>query len=159
VDIPNQEVTIVKDIEGATALRVVYSYVGNATMREFDQFFHITLYSDGITNLDKFLGLSAAIIQTQQALLLEQFNFLSPTSYAANGYTCQVFLQKIRALRFEQPPRTEGQALADIVVEMHFQVSGQMRLGQSLSGGFGIIESIHTRGQSGPGVNIVPGVG
>jgi hypothetical protein len=159
VDIPNQEVTIVKDIEGASALRVVYSYVGNATMREFDQAFQITFYSNGYATLDKFLGLTAAIIQTQQALLLEQFNFQSPTSYAANGYTCQVFLQKVRLLRFEQPLRIEGQALGDIMVAMHFQASGQMRLGQSLSGLFGIIESIHTRGQGGAGVNIVPGVG
>jgi hypothetical protein len=44
-------------------------------------------------------------------------------------------------------------------VILNFQVTGTEQLGKSLSGGFGLIESVHTRGESGPGVNIVPGLG
>jgi hypothetical protein len=159
VNLAGPNFTVVKDISEADLLRVAYSYVGNVHLREFEQGFYIDLYSDGWAGIDQWLGLTSAIIQTQQALLLEQFNFLSPTNFSANGFVSGASLQKIKLLKFEPQPLMEGQALDDARIRVYFSVTGQMRLGQSLSGGFGIISSIHTRGQDGPGVNIVPNVG
>lgn len=159
VDIPTQAVTLVPDIAAASALRITYSYVGNASVKEFEQQLQVCLYVDGWADADRLMGLPAAIIQSQQASLLEQFNFQTPTSFSANSYTCQAYIQKIKLLRFEPVARVPEQAAGDVAVAMRYQVSGQMRLGQSLSGGFGLIQSIHTRGASGPGINIVPGLG
>ncbi|MFM2376608.1 MAG: hypothetical protein RLZZ165_1705 [Bacteroidota bacterium] len=159
VSVPAKSVVLTKDIAGAKALRIGYSYVGNATMKEFDQEFRITFYLNGTADTDRWVGLTAAIVQSQQALLLDQFNFQTPTSFAANNYTCQVFLQKVKLLRIESLPRVAGQAAADVVIGMSFLATGQMRLGQSAVAGFGIIQSIHTRGASGSGVVIKPGLG
>jgi len=151
--------TVVKDITDASVLRVLYSYVGNTHLREFEQGFYIDIYHDGWAATDQWLGLTAAIVQTQQALLLEQFNFLSPTNFSANGFVSGVTIQKIKLLRFEPQMLEEGQSLNDAHLRIYFSVLGQLRLGQGLSGGFGIISSIHTQGLSGPGVNIQPGLG
>jgi hypothetical protein len=159
VNIPARQITIIKSIVGATALRVVYAFVGNASIREFEQALAITIYLDGWNDLNRLCGLTTAIVHSQQQLLLEQFNFQTPTSHAANNYFCQVQLQRIKLLSMTMPERTPSQAVNDIAVVLNFQAIGTERMGVSLSGGFGLIESIHSRDQSGPGVNITPGLG
>lgn len=159
VDLQASEFTVVKDITGASVLRVKYSFVGIATIQEFEQDFHISVYLDTWTDTDKWLGLPLSIIQSRHAEIVEQFNFLQPTNINVNSFMAQPFIQKVRFLRMDQVPRTSRQRLAEINWLMHFQVKGQLRLGQSLSGGFGIISNIHTRGASGPGVDIRPDLG
>jgi hypothetical protein len=159
VNIATRELTILEPIAGASALRVTYSFVGNASIREFEQAFGISLFLDGWDDLNQLAGLVTAIVHSQQALLLEQFNFLSPTSHTANGFFCQVALQRLSLISMTIPERADAQHLDDLEVILNFQVTGTEQLGKSLSGGFGLIESVHTRGESGPGINIVPGLG
>lgn len=159
VDIPAKSITIVRDIAGSDVLRVTYNYVGISILKDFEQEFHITIYTDTWQDVDKFIGLPLAIIQSRHKEIVEQFNFLNPTNYTANSFVAQSMIRQIRFLRMEPLPRTSRQKLADLEFRMFFKVQGAMRLGQSLSGGFGIITDIHTPGESGPGVNIIPDLG
>lgn len=159
VNVAASQVSIVKPIAGASALRVAYSFVGNASVRDFEQAFVISIFLDGWTELNRLAGLCSAIVHSRQSLLLEQFNFQSPTLVTANTYFCSVLLSKIKLEQMTLPPRTSAQAATDIVVELRFSAIGTTRMGVALAGGFGTIEQIHTRGQSGPGVNIQPSLG
>ncbi len=159
MNIATSQFTVIKPIVGANALRAVYSFVGNASVREFEQTLLVTLFLDTWTDLNRLSGLTTAIIHSQQVLLLDQFNFLSPSNFSANGFFCQVQLQRLKLVSMTMPPRTSTQALSDVVVVLNFVAVGTERLGKSLSGGFGIVQSIHTQGSSGPGVTIKPTLG
>lgn len=159
VDLQGPSVTVLKDIAGADVLRVVYSFVGISMVREFTQGIYVDVYSDGWVASDQLVSLVTTIVHTQHGLLLEQFNFTSPVSFAGNGYQSQAFLQKIRLQEIAPFPAVSGQALGDAKIRLSWEVTGLLRMSRTLSGGFGIITSIHSRGQSGPGVNVVPGVG
>lgn len=159
VNVDTRQLTVIKPIAGASALRVAYTFIGNAAVREFQQLLNITLYLDGWADLNRLSGLTSTVVQSQQQLLLDQFNFQSPTSFTANGYFCSVALSRIELVSMTLPARTTTQALSDVVVVLNLRILGTEQMGKSLSGGFGLLESIHTRGEVGPGVNIVPNVG
>lgn len=159
VNIPAKSFTVLRDITGADVLRVIYRYVGISISNEFEQEFDITLYANTWTDVDKYIGIPVAIIQSRQQQIVDQFNFQNPTNYSANSFVARSMIRKIRLLRMEPLPRTSRQKLADLEFRMFFKVNGSMYLGQSLSGGFGIISDIHTPGESGSGVNIKPDLG
>ena len=151
--------TVIRDISGADVLRVTYSYVGISILREFEQQFQIQLFARGWTDFDKWLGITTAVVQSRQAQLIEQFNFQNPTNIALNGFIANSTIHKIKLLRIEPLPKTSRQSLTDLRWVLYYSVTGQLRLGESLSGGFGIVSSIHTPDESGSGVNIVPDLG
>lgn len=159
VNVPGSEVTILKTIDDASALRVTYTFIGNATVREFTQVLNLTVYLNGWSELNRVTGLTTAIVQSQQALLLEQFNFQTPTTYSANGFFCSVLLSKVNLVSMTMPPESSSGNIDDIQVVLSYHVVGTEQMGQSLSGGFGLLESIRSRDASGPGVNITPNIG
>ncbi|MEM7036774.1 MAG: hypothetical protein AAF570_07340, partial [Bacteroidota bacterium] len=159
VDVPTKSITITRDIAGSDALRVTYSFVGISMLREFTQRFTVDVYTIGWTDFDKVLAIPATVIQSRHAQLLEQFNFQNPTSFTFNSYLGQAMIRQIRFLEAAPQPRTSRQKVNDNRWTMHFEVTGMLRTGQSLSGGFGIIENIRTPGQTGSGVQIQPDLG
>lgn len=149
-------VSILADISTAGTLRFVYSYVGVATVREFEQQFVVDYYAADHTLSGLHMGLVTTILQTQHEALLENFNFGNPSNFSGNGYTNLVTLRRINALELQQ---VETVAVSDVRQRLLYNTIGMMRMSRSLEGGFGIISSIHTRGQNGPGVNVVPNLG
>ncbi|MEM0995724.1 MAG: hypothetical protein AAGN35_01535 [Bacteroidota bacterium] len=159
VDLPNAEFTVLKDITGADALRVRYSFVGILNVQEFEQRFTLKTFLDTWTNSDRYLSLPHAIIASRHAEIVEQFNFLSPTVITANSYLAQPLISRIRLIRQEQVPRTSRQRLVEINWTSDYLVKGQVRLGQTIAGGYGIITNIRTPGQTGPGIDLRPDLG
>lgn len=159
VDAQVPNFTVSKDIAGADVLRVSYSYVGISSVREFEQQFEIQFFAAGWNDFDKWVGLAAAVVQSRHAQLIDQFNFQNPTHISLNGFVSNPTIHQIKLRGIEPLPPAPQQALTDLNWVMHYSVTGQLLLGESLSGGFGLIESVHTPAQSGPGINIVPDLG
>lgn len=152
--VPN--LILLADVSAAATLLVTYSYVGVATLREFEQGFSLDYYamSDGQVGLH--IGLAAAILQTRQADLLDNFNFGTPSSFSANGFTNLVTLRRINPIEMVRVPTD---TLSDFRLRLQYNTVGSMRLSQSDIAAFGIITSIHSRGASGPGVQVLPNLG
>lgn len=151
-----QNFTVLASLAGASTLLVVYSYVGLATLREFGQLFSVEYYAANRTMVYQHMGLVSTILQTRHDALLDTFNFSAPSSFTANGYTTTVKLRRINPLKLEQVTTT---AISDVRMRWLFETTGVIRMSRSAPGTFGIISSVHTRGQSGPGVKIAPNLG
>lgn len=156
VDAAGPSVEILADVSLASSLLVTYSYVGIATVREFEQGFSVDYFAMADGQVALHMGLVAAILQTRHSALLDHFNFTAPSSFSGNGFTNLVTLRRINALELV---RVETDALSDVRFQWQYNVLGAMRMSHSNAGAFGIISSIHTRGQTGPGVNVLPNLG
>lgn len=132
-----------KDIAGAGRLVVQYSFPGVFTMREFQQEFFIDIFETAAANAEKWASLAAAIALTNYDELLDRFNRLLPTDYAATDYRATHSLTQVFFLGGGAEMLPDGTPK----YQLRFAAKGQFLPVKQISGGFGIIEHIHSPGR------------
>lgn len=132
-----------KNIDGAGRLVVQYSFPGVFTMREFQQEFFIDIFETAAAGAEKWASLAAAIALTNYDELLDRFNRLAPTDYAATDYRSTHHLTQVFFLGGGAEMLPDGSPK----YQLRFAAKGQFRPVKQIAGGFGIIEHIHSPGR------------
>ncbi|HRI61768.1 MAG TPA: hypothetical protein PK228_18650 [Saprospiraceae bacterium] len=131
------------DLANATSLIVQYSFPGIFTVREFSQVFFMDIFDIKPDFLERWAAIATAMILTNHDFLLEAFNLPDPTKHQANDYLSAHTLRNIRLLE-----GTPGMAASPYKMQLKFATQGEIRLVKEISGGFGLIEQIHSPGAS-----------
>lgn len=155
IDYTTGQLTVSKDISDASDLLLTYSFVGIFTIKEFQQNFLMTVYSDSTSELEILTSLCLSMISTNHDELLTSYNQTDKTVYSANDYVSEHSLSHIQLLKGQVD--FQNNILKE---ELHFLVKGQIKSIKTLSGGFGLIEKVHSPGIiSDHAVDVEPNLG
>ncbi len=146
----NRQMTFSTDITGASSVRVSYNFPGVFTIREFYQEFFIELFHAPNDQLERLVAVVNAIILTNYDWLLEQFNTIDRTQHTIGNYQSEHTLREIRLVQATPTEIPDTPSLW----QLHYSVSGVIKVTKEISSGYGIIEKVVSPGRIGQGVDV-----
>lgn len=149
INYSNHTMTFTTSLAGAGVVLVQYNFPGVFTVREFRQEFYLDIFDGNPADLERWSALSVAMILTNQDGLLETFNQTNKTEHKANAYLSAHTLRNIGLLN-----GTPALVTSPFQMKLKFEVRGEIRSTKEISGGFGLIERVHSRGKTGGPVDI-----
>lgn len=145
----NHTMTFTTSLAGAGVLLVQYNFPGIFTIREFRQEFFLDIFDNDPAPLERWSAISTAIVQTNHDLLLQTFNQINKTEHTANDYLSVHTVRHINLLS-----GTPALVTSPFQMKLKFEVRGEIRSVKQISGGFGLIERVHSPGKTGGPVDI-----
>jgi hypothetical protein len=142
IDYQNPAITFNVDLTEASKVRLIYSFVGVFTIKEFEQNFLIDIYEADPKLLEQWTSLVTGMILTSHDDLIEQYNLSAKTEYVANQFITRHTLGRIHVL--EGIPGRQESALK---MQLISNAIGQVTVIKEIVDGFGLIEKIHSPGR------------
>ena len=145
----NHTISFSTSLTGAGVLLVQYSFPGVYTVREFRQEFYLDVFDSNAADLERWSALSVSMILTNHDSLLETFNQTNKTEHSANEYLSVHTIRNIHLL-----DGTPALVTSPFLHKLRFEVRGDIKPVKEISGGFGLIERVHSPGKTGGPVDI-----
>ncbi len=154
VDYLNRSLIFSTDLTGASVILAQYSFPGVFSVREFRQEFFLDVFDNNAADLEQWAALCVAMVLTNHDALLESFNQTNKTEHTANEYLSVHTARHIHLLN-----GTPALVTSPFLLQIKFEVRGEIKPVKEISGGFGLIERIHSLGKTGGPVDIDANLG